>query len=366
MLNLRSFRMNKLLIIVSVFIPELVWAGKAEPLKLSSLARSSLHEASNFNSKWNHDNWNKIRAFIESRSSLVNQVAVFDFDNTLIKNDIGDATLIHMLVNDQIESPPSWQSTSRHLTAGGLASLNKHCPLDANRSSLKVSSNPQCLTAILCVYKEGFTWDGVSKSGTLEERCVGKPAFTTKSPATQDTIKPSYAWNAALLAGNTPENVRNAAREAFKKYTKAPIGQQIKIGYIEGLNAYIRVYEEMRDLVKELKNNNFDVWISTASSQYFVDPIAPEYFGIPAERVIGVRSVLKEGIITSSFLGCGSFEDGQDIINYRQGKKCWINKIIFQRPKDQQLHTRNNTKRKMFIDTIKAPIFLYNFCYKLI
>ena len=25
-----------------------------------------------------------------------------------------------------------------------------------------------------------------------------------------------------------------------------------------------------------------------------------------------------------------------------------------------------NTKRKMFIDTIKAPIFLYNFCYKLI
>ena len=26
----------------------------------------------------------------------------------------------------------------------------------------------------------------------------------------------------------------------------------------------------------------------------------------------------------------------------------------------------SNTKRKMFIDTIKAPIFLYNFCYKLI
>ena len=26
----------------------------------------------------------------------------------------------------------------------------------------------------------------------------------------------------------------------------------------------------------------------------------------------------------------------------------------------------SNTKRKMFIDTIKAPIFLDNFCYKLI
>ena len=31
-----------------------------------------------------------------------------------------------------------------------------------------------------------------------------------------------------------------------------------------------------------------------------------------------------------------------------------------------ELEQGTNTKRKMFIDTIKAPIFLYNFCYKLI
>ena len=33
---------------------------------------------------------------------------------------------------------------------------------------------------------------------------------------------------------------------------------------------------------------------------------------------------------------------------------------------DTIIEWAGNTKRKMFIDTIKAPIFLYNFCYKLI
>ena len=46
-------------------------------------------------------------------------------------------------------------------------------------------------------------------------------------------------------------------------------------------------------------------------------------------------------------------------------------KISYYKAQDGTIYVKNdcfanNTKRKMFIDTIKAPIFLYNFCYKLI
>jgi hypothetical protein len=81
----------------------------------------------------------------------------------------------------------------------------------------------------------------------------------------------------------------------------------------------------------------FEVWISTASHQYIVDAISHDVVGIPSTRVIGVRTVLQGNKITTSFQGCGEYPASQNVINYRLGKRCWINKLIFEYPGSRQL-----------------------------
>lgn len=160
-------------------------------------------------------------------------------------------------------------------------------------------------------------------------RCSGAAAFRLLPKANADTIEPGYAWTVSLQAGHTPAAIRDMGRAAFAEFLARPIGSKLTIGYIEGLNGYIRVYPQIKNLITVLQNKAFAVWISTASSQYIVDAIAEKHVGVEARRVIGVRPVLKNGRITNDFEGCGTFVDGQDIINFRQGKRCWINRIIF-------------------------------------
>ena len=56
-------------------------------------------------------------------------VAVFDWDNTMMRNDIGDATLAWMLRHDAFLAPPGgdWARSNRHLTSAAVKSLIYNC-----------------------------------------------------------------------------------------------------------------------------------------------------------------------------------------------------------------------------------------------
>src|SRR5262249_13892309 len=56
-------------------------------------------------------------------------VALFDWDNTILKNDIGDAITFHLITHDQILQPPNqdWKQTSGYMTDAGAAALTAAC-----------------------------------------------------------------------------------------------------------------------------------------------------------------------------------------------------------------------------------------------
>ena len=56
-------------------------------------------------------------------------VAAFDWDNTVMKNDIGDATLWWMLRNDKIRHPAGQDcgQTSKWLTTAATTALKSAC-----------------------------------------------------------------------------------------------------------------------------------------------------------------------------------------------------------------------------------------------
>jgi len=119
-------------------------------------------------------------------------VAAFDWDNTVIKNDVGDATTFWMLANNKILQPPEkdWRKLSPLLTNDAAAALKKACasqaepgkPLVTNQADAKSMA---CADEIFAIYDSGKTTTGAGawKEGSLN-----------------DTMEPAYAWTVSLHA----------------------------------------------------------------------------------------------------------------------------------------------------------------------
>jgi hypothetical protein len=263
-------------------------------------------------------------------------VATFDWDNTIVKNDLGDATFFWMLKHDKIRQPTSkdWSKTSAALTPAAKTALNGACDsLAAPGAPLPTSTNTGCSDAILKIYNDSKTPGGAA-------------AWSSETTLTMNYV---YAWVAQLTAGSTPDEVRSYARAAFAENTAAPVGTKQTVGTVTDLNGYIRVYEPIGDLMAALRDNGFDVWIVTASPQFVVDAVSSEV-GVLPSHVLGIRSVVADGVVTYGLEGCGTVANGDNtLITFDQGKRCWINKVIFKEDTSTQLpKNADATKRPVF------------------
>lgn len=242
-------------------------------------------------------------------------VAAFDWDNTVIKNDIGDATLFWMIANGKIRSPKSWAGLNPYLTAPALAQLTENCP--TSEAYLPTVTSAKCADTLLSIYNNDTLLDGKTA------------AFAFKTSELRDTIKPAYALYAQLFSGYTEEEVRDFTRRALAVNLGNPIGATQTLGTGK-YPAYIRIYDPMQDLIKRLQGSGFEVWVISASMQPTVEVMA-KLAGISEDHVIGTRQVVDiDGRLTPTFKGCGQFPDGNlEILPFRKGKRCWLNQIVF-------------------------------------
>jgi hypothetical protein len=265
-------------------------------------------------------------------------IAVFDWDNTILKNDIGDATFFWMLKHDKIRQPAGkdWSTTSAALTPAARSALNTACDgLAAAGTPLPTSTNAPCANEIVKIYDDETTAAGASAWGTVT---------TTK-------INNAYAWVAQLTQGWAPEDIRNFARAAYEENAYAPIGTTQTVGSLTGYTSWVRIYDPIADLIGALRDNGFDVWITTASPQFFVDAISQQTVNVPPSHVLGIRSMIVSGLVTTNLEGCGTIADAANMmITFDEGKRCWINKVIYSEPPDTQLPSNSDpTKRATFV-----------------
>ncbi len=247
---------------------------------------------------WDPKNHAALVSFLTAESKRPGRkVAVFDWDDTVIKNDIGDAAFIGLLDRGMIRTPADWRKTSPYLTDAAIAALAK-----------------------------GATPELIFRLYHLQTTPDGAPAFAGHD---EKITEPAYAWLAHLLAGNAPDEIRQAAREVFEEQLKNPVGATRCIGGIE-VPDFIRVYPQIADLIRALEKSGFEVWIVSATPKYIIE-VCAEKVGIPPERVIGIENVIgPDGRLTSDLVGCGPVKDGENrMITYRDGKRCWINTVIF-------------------------------------
>ncbi|WP_052867420.1 HAD family hydrolase [Streptomyces niger] len=275
--------------------------------------------------KWYGTNRDKLQRTIDERGVCSHPelahghgqrpVAAFDWDNTITKNDVTDATLVWSLQHDKILRPARWRDTSKWLTPAADRALTKACGTDVPVGApLNTSTNTACADEIFSIRDEAKTHGGAEAfAGTWNHR----------------RTVPQYAWIPQLFAGHTVAELRSYAATARTRALKAPIGSTVKVGS-HTVPAYVRYYDQQRDLVNTLRRAGFDVYIVSAGSEP-VTEVWSAGIGFDKQHTIAIRSVLdKHGRITYENQGCGGIGDNKgEAIPYVDGKRCWVNQEIF-------------------------------------
>jgi hypothetical protein len=253
------------------------------------------------------------------------RVAVLDWDNTVIKNDIGDGFVWWMLQHNGYRQPQNkdWGMTSPWLSLQAVHALGKACEQAGDALQvLKTAENPLCLQEIACVY-----WN--------EKTCGGEEAFV-KQGYDHRKMQPAYAWAAQLLAGYTPQQITHLAKQAVHAYLQAPLGSSVDVLPHKRMPGYIRVYAPMQALIQQLHQHGVEVWVLSASPQAVVEAFA-QRVGIAASRVVGIQSVLDvQGVYTHHLQGCGvQVHAYNQVMTYMDGKRCFMNERIFHVPSEK-------------------------------
>jgi hypothetical protein len=244
-------------------------------------------------------------------------IVLFDWDNTISKNDFGDAITFWFIANDKVLQPPGqdWHATSPYMTDAGAAALTAACGTTvAAGLPLPTSTNTACADEMLKMYNDEVTRGG-------------QPAW---AGANLRQNEPAYAWTAQLLAGYTHAQIAAFTLAAVTPQLAAAQGTTQTIGTTTGLNAWLRITAQQQSLIAAATSRGFDVWVITASPQDVIGAVAP-MAGIPTDHVVGIRSLTDgAGKLTYRFEGCGVIPDGQGaMIPTIQGKRCWVNKGVF-------------------------------------
>jgi len=63
-----------------------------------------------------------------------------------------------------------------------------------------------------------------------------------------------------------------------------------------------KLYPEIQQLIHNLEDFGFEIWVMTASPEYLYQGFVSEVMGIPKNRIIGMKSVVKNGITTDELV----------------------------------------------------------------
>ena len=95
---------------------------------------------------------------------------------------------------------------------------------------------------------------------------------------------PYVQFRVKYIAGKPLQFYRDLGQKTFDKYYKH------------------KIFKPVKQLISVLKNNGFEVWIVTASPEGMYQQFLSREFDIPVTNIIGVKSVIKNGIITDKIV----------------------------------------------------------------
>ncbi len=87
-----------------------------------------------------------------------------------------------------------------------------------------------------------------------------------------------------FFAALTPEEIEDIGKDYYCRMYKG------------------KFYPEMKQIIANLKQFGFEVWVITASPEFLYQGFISEELGIPKNRIIGVKSVVRNGVTTDELV----------------------------------------------------------------
>ncbi len=106
-----------------------------------------------------------------------------------------------------------------------------------------------------------------------------------KEMITQSNVSLPYVQNRVkYISGMSLQDYRDLGEKYFNKYYSN------------------KIFKPMQALISELKANNFEIWVITASPEGMYQQFLSKALDIPITHVVGIKSVIKDGIITDEII----------------------------------------------------------------
>lgn len=202
-------------------------------------------------------------------------LAVFDCDETLIHNDIGEAMLRFMITRRRLKTDRGfWHIVPDRYGRDAITAAYKAV---AGRSDSEVDD-----TAAYRRYRAGMigVYEGIRET---------------------DGIEQAYTFAARMLKGLHERTVAELVEQVLDHELVRQVGnEEIPAGPPFGgmvMPVGIRVHTEMLELMQALNNYGFETWIVSASNAYIVRALARR-IGHPEERVLGIELHTQGGSYT--------------------------------------------------------------------
>ncbi len=249
-------------------------------------------------------------------------IAIFDWDNTCIFGDIGEAVLRHQALHLQFKFTPERLRTIIPDRVQGIdrVLVNGHSlPLPEIKERITTAFEKIC----------GRPWPEVSASAAYRDFSVGLLALNRGFEETPGIgCEFAYPWTVNFLQGFSPDGVRRLAAEVIDNELRAAIRDRSRRGsrkdFLYRWTAGVRPFPEMADLARHLQNAGCRIIVSTASNPLIVETMM-QRTGFEAEKVIGMAAHMEDGILQ------GAPSTGQ-ALNFGPGKTENLKRLLGAEP----------------------------------
>ncbi|HOX32104.1 MAG TPA: haloacid dehalogenase-like hydrolase [Spirochaetales bacterium] len=292
-------------------------------------------------------NWEFCDSFI-AKNGPSKPLAVFDFDNTCIYNDIMETTFRYQLFNLRYAMDKETFNGFIPEAAGKTLQDSNVLKLSADYGNVVLADLASDLEADYEFLYDNYlgakkmTLDQIKETPEYKDFLVKLPFLYDGLTDTPEIgAEYSYPWVCFMCVGMKKDEVKALTLEALKD-ALARKSEKVTLKNAEGLGrkaavasytykAGLRITREVVEIMRRMRAAGWEVWVVSASFEPVIQAmggLASNGFDVPENRVIGVRL---QRDAAGRYLGKLSEEPGY-ALTQRAGKSVVIRNLIKEAP----------------------------------